>query len=127
MTPSPTKQNKIPNIQPYSDPHLFCKLAGSLQYLFITRPDIAFAVNSICQQMHHPRNCDFQALKRLLRYISGTLDFGLPLTIGDLCLRTYTDADWAADTTDRKSISGFCTFLGHNLISWSVKKQTTVA
>ncbi|PKU87907.1 Retrovirus-related Pol polyprotein from transposon TNT 1-94 [Dendrobium catenatum] len=77
--------------------------------------------------MHCPRNCDFQALKRLLRYIKGTIDFGLPITKGGLRLRTYVDADWAADSSDRKSISGFCTFLGHNLISWSVKKQTTVA
>ncbi|KAI0492722.1 hypothetical protein KFK09_026998 [Dendrobium nobile] len=77
--------------------------------------------------MHQPRNCDYLALKRILRYIRGTLELGLPLTTGDLCLRTYTDADWAADLTDWKSISGFCTFLGNNLISWSVKKQTTVA
>ncbi|PKU59451.1 Retrovirus-related Pol polyprotein from transposon TNT 1-94 [Dendrobium catenatum] len=76
--------------------------------------------------MHHPRNCDFHALKRLLRYIKGTLNFGLPITHGNLQLRTYTDADWAADPTDRKSTTGYCTFLGLNLISWSVKKQSTV-
>ncbi|PKU67051.1 Retrovirus-related Pol polyprotein from transposon TNT 1-94 [Dendrobium catenatum] len=77
--------------------------------------------------MHHPRICDFQALKRLLRYIKGTIQFGLPITQGDLHLRTYTDANWAADTSDRKSTTGYCTFLGPNLISWSVKKQNTVA
>ncbi|KAI0511205.1 hypothetical protein KFK09_011830 [Dendrobium nobile] len=66
-------------------------------------------------------------LRRLLRYIKGTLSFGLPITTGDLILRTYTDADWASDQSDRKSISGFCSFLGPNLISWSVKKQVTVA
>ncbi|PKU80093.1 Retrovirus-related Pol polyprotein from transposon TNT 1-94 [Dendrobium catenatum] len=77
--------------------------------------------------MHHPRNCDFNTLKRLLRYIQGTISFGLPITHGELQLRTYTDADWAADTTDRKSTTGSCTFLGPNLLTWTVKKQTTVA
>ncbi|XP_020687953.1 uncharacterized protein LOC110103535 [Dendrobium catenatum] len=117
-----TQQNE----QEFFDLTLFRKLAGSLQYLSNTRPNIAFATNSICQRMHHPRNCDFHALKRLLRYIKGTLNFGLPITHGNLQLRTYTDADWAADPTDRKSTTGYCTFLGLNLISWSVKKQSTV-
>ncbi|PKU62931.1 Retrovirus-related Pol polyprotein from transposon TNT 1-94 [Dendrobium catenatum] len=126
-TPSVTKLPVNLDETPYADPQQFRKLAGSLQYLSITRPDIAFATNAICQHMHHPRNCDFQAIKRLMRYIKGTLSFGLPLITGDLSLRSYTDADWAANPTDRKSISGFCTFLGPNLISWSVKKQTTVA
>ncbi|PKU63581.1 Retrovirus-related Pol polyprotein from transposon TNT 1-94 [Dendrobium catenatum] len=126
-TPAPTKRSGDLDERPYHDPQLFRQLAGSLQYLSITRPDIAFATNVVCQQMHHPRNCDFHALKRLLRYIKGTIEFGLPIAKGDLRLNTYVDADWAADPTDRKSISGFCTFLGHNLISWSVKKQTTVA
>ncbi|PKU86287.1 Retrovirus-related Pol polyprotein from transposon TNT 1-94 [Dendrobium catenatum] len=112
---------------PFSDPTLYRRLAGSLQYLSITRPDIAFATNQACQHMHQPTVQNFQDLKRLLRYIKGTLSFGLPITAGDLTLRTYTDADWASDSSDRKSISGFCTFLGPNLISWTVKKQVTVA
>ncbi|PKU74388.1 Retrovirus-related Pol polyprotein from transposon TNT 1-94 [Dendrobium catenatum] len=112
---------------PFPDPTLYRRLAGSLQYLSITRPDIAFATNLVCQHMQHPTMHDFQQLKRLLRYVKGTKSFGLPIITGDQTLCTYTDADWAADTTDRKSISGFCTFLGPNLISWSVKKQVTVA
>ncbi|PKU79621.1 Retrovirus-related Pol polyprotein from transposon TNT 1-94 [Dendrobium catenatum] len=113
--------------QPFADPKLFRKLAGSLQYLSITRPDIAFATNFVCQHMHQPRNDDFLALKRILRYLKGSLNYGLPLKTVSIQLRSYTDADWAANTEDRKSISGFCTFLGPNLVSWSVKKQTTVA
>ncbi|PKU87323.1 Retrovirus-related Pol polyprotein from transposon TNT 1-94 [Dendrobium catenatum] len=77
--------------------------------------------------MHKPTNRNFQALKRLLRYIKGTIDYGLPITKGDLTLRTYTDVDWAADSTDHKSVKGFCTYLGSTLISWHVKKQATVA
>ncbi|PKU84341.1 Retrovirus-related Pol polyprotein from transposon TNT 1-94 [Dendrobium catenatum] len=77
--------------------------------------------------MHNPSAYHFKLLKRLLRDIKGTIHYGLPIRKGDLCLHTYTDADWAADTIDRKSVTGFCTFLGPNLISWHVKKQVTVA
>ncbi|PKU80545.1 putative mitochondrial protein [Dendrobium catenatum] len=111
----------------FADPSLYRRLAGSLQYLTITWPDIAYATNRICQHMQTPSCQDYQDLKRLLRYIKGTAHLGLPITRGNLILQTYADADWAADPVDRKSVSGFCTFLGPNLISWSVKKQVTVA
>ncbi|KAI0503620.1 hypothetical protein KFK09_014554 [Dendrobium nobile] len=77
--------------------------------------------------MHEPTIQHFQALKRLLRYIKGTLHFRLPITIGDLQLRTYLDIDCATDSKDRKSDSGFCSFLGSTLITWSVKKHVIVA
>ncbi|XP_028547538.1 uncharacterized protein LOC114578499 [Dendrobium catenatum] len=123
----PSKANPENSDPPFSDPKLYHKLAGSLQYLSVTRPDIAFATNRICQHMHAPTEQHFKSLKRLLRYIKGTLHYGLPLTLGNLQLSTYTDADWASDNTDWKSISGFYTFLGDNLVSWTVKKQATVA
>ncbi|PKU83901.1 Retrovirus-related Pol polyprotein from transposon TNT 1-94 [Dendrobium catenatum] len=125
-TPALTKMSTTQDETLFSDPQLFRKLAGSLQYFTIPRPDIAFTVNSICKFMHQPRNCDFLALKRLLRYIKGTSEFGLPITKGSLRLRSFFDADWATNPIERKSMSGYCTFLGPNLISWSVKKQTTV-
>ncbi|XP_020672222.1 uncharacterized protein LOC110092150 [Dendrobium catenatum] len=112
---------------PFHDPTLFRKLVGSLQYLTITRPDIAFTVNHSCQRMHSPTIKDFQALKRILRYLQGTSTYGLPVVRGLLSLSTYVDADWAADQHDQKSVTCFCTFLGPNLISWCVKKQPTVA
>ncbi|XP_028549313.1 uncharacterized protein LOC114579316 [Dendrobium catenatum] len=127
-TPFPPKANRPSSpSEPFSEPTLYRRLAWSLQYLSITRPDIAFATNQICQHMHQPTVQDFQSLKRLLRYIKGTISFSLPLTTGELTLQTYTDVDWASDSSDRKSISGFYTFLGPNLVSWSVKKQVTVA
>ncbi|PKU61453.1 Retrovirus-related Pol polyprotein from transposon TNT 1-94 [Dendrobium catenatum] len=127
-TPS-TLKSKLPeqDLLQYSDPTLYRHIAGSLQYLSITRPDIAYATNQLCQHMHQPSNADFQALKCLLRYLKGTVTYGLPIRSGDLTLRAFTDADWAADSTDRKSISGYCTFLGPTLVSWTVKKQVTVA
>ncbi|KAI0528569.1 hypothetical protein KFK09_001111 [Dendrobium nobile] len=124
---APESKKSTSPTRPFHDPSLYRRLAGSLQYLSITRPDIAFATNRIYQHMQQPSDKDFQALKRLLRYINGTLSFGLPITVGSLQLHFYSDADWASDSSDRKSISGFCTFLGPNLISWTVKKQATVA
>ncbi|XP_020681049.1 uncharacterized protein LOC110098530 [Dendrobium catenatum] len=120
------KNNHV-DCKPFHDPTLYRRLAGALQYLSITRPEIAFATNMVCQQLQDPTTQDFQDLKRILRYVKGTVTFGLPIQRGPLELHSYTDADWASDATDRKSISGSCTFLGPTLISWSVKNQITVA
>ncbi|XP_020701300.1 uncharacterized protein LOC110113182 [Dendrobium catenatum] len=125
VTPS-SKQDPTESA-PFHDPTLYRQLAGSLQYLSITRPDIAFATNAVYQHMQKPTDKDFKALKRLLRYIKGTITYGLPINNGPLELRTYTDADWASDSSDRKSISGYCSFLGPTIISWTVKNQATVA
>ncbi|XP_020703349.1 uncharacterized protein LOC110114717 [Dendrobium catenatum] len=127
-SPAPSK------LQPYSQSELsavqsenFRHIVGSLQYLTITRPDIAFTVNKLCQHMHMPLEDDFKLLKRLLRYIKGTILFGLPISSGSLELSAFSDSDWAGDPIDRKSTSGYCAFLGNSLISWHVKKQKTVA
>ncbi|KAI0488731.1 hypothetical protein KFK09_028570 [Dendrobium nobile] len=123
---APASAHSSDNALAFHDPSFYCRLAGSLQYLSITRPDIAFATNRTCQHMQRPTIQDFQSIKRILRYVKGTLHFGLPITPDDQQLRTYTNADWASNYSDRKSVSDFCTFLGPNLISWSVKKQATV-
>ncbi|XP_020685925.1 uncharacterized protein LOC110102091 [Dendrobium catenatum] len=100
----------------FSNPQVYRQIIGALQYLTLTRPDIRFAVNQLSQSMHKPLNINFEALKRLLRYIKGTIDFGIPLYKNSLTLRSYVDADWASNTSDRKSISGYCNFLGKSLI-----------
>ncbi|PKU63096.1 Retrovirus-related Pol polyprotein from transposon TNT 1-94 [Dendrobium catenatum] len=111
----------------FENPTLYRQLAGCLQYLTLTRPDIAYTVNKVCQHMKNPTNAHFEGLKRLLRYVHGTLHHGLPLYRDKPILRSYADSDWAGDPADRKSTSGYCNFLGSSLISWSVKKQNTVA
>jgi len=113
---------------PVSDPSDFRSLAGALQYLTFTRPDIAYVVQQVCLHMHDPREPHLAALKRILRYVRGTLHLGLllrPSTSADLVV--YTDADWAGCPDTRKSTSGYAVFLGDNLISWSSKRQNTVS
>ncbi|XP_020686929.2 uncharacterized protein LOC110102791, partial [Dendrobium catenatum] len=109
------------------NPELFRQLVGALQYLTITRPDISYVVNLLCQAMHTPLQHHFQGLKHLLRYVKGTTDFCMQLRSSSLSMRAYADSDWAGDPFDRKSTTGYCLFLGDNLISWCVKKQPTVA
>ncbi|PKU73727.1 putative mitochondrial protein [Dendrobium catenatum] len=106
---------------------VYKQFVDSLQYLTLTRPDIAFTVNQLCQHMHSPQENHFKLLKRFLRYIKGTLSFGLPITKSDLNLTAYSDSDWAGDPINRKSTTSYCAFLGCTLISWQVKKQKTVA
>ncbi|PKU82617.1 putative mitochondrial protein [Dendrobium catenatum] len=128
LTPLPSKFRTDLDFQlPFAQPDLFRKLAGSLQYLTATRPDIAFAVNKLSQHMHNPLVLHYQLLKRILRYLKGTLHHGLFLPKTELLLSAYSDSDWAGDQLDRKSTTGYCIFLGAALLSWSVKKQTTVA
>ncbi|GJX30875.1 ribonuclease H-like domain-containing protein [Tanacetum coccineum] len=77
--------------------------------------------------MHDPREPHFAALKRILRYVKGTLDFGLHLYAFDTTsLVGYTDADWAGFPSTRRSTSGYCVFLGDNLLLWSSKRQHTI-
>jgi hypothetical protein len=113
---------------PVSDATDFRSLAGALQYLTFTRPDISYAVQQICLHMHDPREPHLAALKRILRYIRGTLDLGLLVRpSSQIELVVYSDADWAGCPDTRKSISGYVVFLGDNLVSWSSKRQNIVS
>ncbi|XP_020682429.1 uncharacterized protein LOC110099574 [Dendrobium catenatum] len=120
--PAEFKTDSLP-----SDPAFYRSIAGALQYLTLTRPDISFSVNLLSQNMHDPSPKHFYLLKRLLRYIQGTLHFGLPITKTDLVLKSFSDADWAGDPVTRKSTTCFCSFSGATLVSLTVKKQRTVS
>uniref|UniRef100_A0A8R7K303 Reverse transcriptase Ty1/copia-type domain-containing protein n=1 Tax=Triticum urartu TaxID=4572 RepID=A0A8R7K303_TRIUA len=113
---------------PYSDPTHYRRLAGALQYLTLTRPDISYAVQQLCLVMHAPMEGHYQLLKRVLRYLRGTTHYGLQLyRSSSRDLLAYSDADWAGCPDTRRSTSGFCVFLGSNLVSWSSKRQHTVS
>lgn len=120
---------KLPSdIAPVLDPTDYCSLAGDLQYLTFTRPDIAYAVQQVCLHMHDPRESHLAALKRILRYIRGTLLLGLfvrPTSQTELIV--YSDADWVGCLYTRRSTSGYAVFFGDNLVSWSSKRQNTVS
>ncbi|GJV63652.1 ribonuclease H-like domain-containing protein [Tanacetum coccineum] len=96
-TPVDTESKLGDGGDPVSDLTLYRSLAGYLQYLTFTRPDISYAVQQVCLYMHDPREPHFSALKRILRYVIGTLDYG------------------------------YCVFLGNNLLSWSSKRQPTLS
>jgi hypothetical protein len=98
---------------PVPDPTDFRSLAGALQYLTFTRSDISYAVQQICLHMHDPREPHLAALKRILRYVRGTLHMGLlirPSSQEELIV--YSDADWAGRPDTRRSTSGYAVFLG---------------
>ncbi|KAF8780514.1 hypothetical protein HU200_001642 [Digitaria exilis] len=110
------------------DASWYRSMAGALQYLTLTRPDIAYAVQQVCLHMHAPRESHGAMLKRILRYIKGTTALGLHLHASSTpTITAYTNADWAGCPDTRRSTSGFAIFLGDSLVSWSSKRQTTVS
>ena len=110
------------------NPLLYRLLVGSLNYLTITRPDISFAVQQVSQFMHTPRHLHLAAVRRIIRYLKGTSHRGLFFPTGtSLNLVGYSDADWAGCPDTRRSVTGWCMFLGSALISWKSKKQAWVS
>ena len=110
-----------------SDPTEYRSLIGALQYLTFTCPDLAFSVHQLCQFMSNPTTIHLEAAKRVLKYLCGTLYHGISFSPYPLTLTAFSDADWAGDPYDRRSTTGLLVFLGPSPISWSSKKQTTVA
>ena len=103
------------------------KLVGKLIYLSHTRPDIAFVASAVSQFMHSPRESHIDTMSRTLRYLKYAPGKGLYFVKhGHLKVEAYTDVDWAGSVTDRRSISGYCTFVGGNLVTWRSKKQNVV-
>ncbi|CAL8169438.1 unnamed protein product [Prunus armeniaca] len=105
-----------------SNPTLYRSLVGALQYLTFTRPDIAFAINTVCQFMNAPTDTHFALVKSILRYLQGTLQCGITFSPGSMPLSSYCDSDWAGDPNTRRSTTCYVVFLGDNPISWSSKK-----
>jgi histone deacetylase 1/2 len=103
-------------------------IVGGLQYLTMTRPDISFSVNRVCQFLHSPTEEHLAAVKRILRFVKHTIGHGLLLRPSTSpAISAFSDADWAGDVDDRRSTGGFAVFYGGNLVAWSARKQATVS
>ncbi|GKC38948.1 gag/pol polyprotein, partial [Tanacetum coccineum] len=112
----------------FSNPVKYRQVVGSLQYVTLSRPDITFAVNKVCQYMHAPTENHWSAVKRILRYLHGTVEHGMLIRRSsgstlqaftdvlwkgnpDTSLEDFSDADWAGDSNDRRSTRGFAIYL----------------
>ena len=110
------------------DKAFYQRLIGQLIYLNHTRPDISYAVSLLSQFLSEPYEVHLRAAYRILSYLKFTIGQGLLFTReGGLSLEGYTDSDWAGSVIDRRSTSGYCTFLGGSLITWKSKKQKEVS
>ncbi|XP_058733169.1 secreted RxLR effector protein 161-like [Vicia villosa] len=110
------------------DQSLYRSMIGSLLYLIASRPDITFVVGVCARYPAEPKASHLNQVKRILKYVNGTSEYGILYTNGsDPVLTGYCVADWAGSVDDRKSTSGGCFFLGSNLISWFSKKQNCVS
>ncbi|GJW15536.1 indole-3-acetic acid-amido synthetase GH3.17, partial [Tanacetum coccineum] len=110
------------------DATMYRQLVGSLIYLTITRPDISFAVGVMSRYMQNPKKSHLEAVRRILRYVKSTLDYGIMFRKGEDCrLVSYCDADYAGDHDTRRSTSGYVCLLGSGAISWCSKRQPTVS
>lgn len=109
------------------DSTMYKQMVGSLMYLTATRPDLMYSVCLVSRYMENPTQMHLLAIKKIMRYIKGTMDLGiLYKRQGKIELRGYVDSDYAGDTDDRKSTGGYIFILGSGAISWSSKKQAVV-
>lgn len=105
----------------------FQSAIGSLMYLSVcTRPDIAYAVCNLAKHTSKPTSVHWTALKRVLRYLQGTVDYGILYQDSGECIG-FSDADWAGDISDRKSTSGYLFMISGGAVTWRSKKQACVA
>ena len=104
------------------------RLVGKLIYLSHTCPDISHVVGIFSHFIHNPNEEHLKVALRIEKYLKNSLEMGLLFTKAKTMeVEIYTDADWADSSLDRKSISGYCSCLGGNLVTWRSKKKSVVA
>ena len=110
------------------DADRYRRLLGKLIYLTVTRPDIVYTVSVLSQFMQEPRQVHWEGALRVLAYIKHAPGRGLIYRRhGHLRVEAYSDAGYAGDKGDRKSTTGFCTYVGGNLVTWRSRKQKVVS
>ena len=113
---------------PFEDVSAYRRIVGQLLYLTNTRPDICYAVTTLSQFLSKPMKSHYQAALRIIRYLRGTPAHGLFFPSNfELKLKGFSDSDWASCPDSRRSITGFCIYLGNSLVSWKSKKQHIVS
>ncbi|XP_074346670.1 secreted RxLR effector protein 161-like [Apium graveolens] len=113
---------------PKVDAHYYRSMIGCLMYLTASRPDIVQAMNFLSRFLHCANEEHLQAAKRVLRYIKGTVNYGVKYIGGQrLHFSGFADSDWAGVVDDMKSTSGFCFSFGSGVFNWCSKKQDIVA
>ncbi|CAN6704145.1 unnamed protein product [Malus baccata var. baccata] len=111
-----------------SHPSDYEKLVGKPIYLTITCPDISYVVSIASQFMHAPTIAHLRVVQRILHYLKGYFGRGILMKKnGNIAIMGYTNADWVGNSLDRRSTTGFCTFMGGNLVTWRSKKQSVIA
>ena len=110
------------------DPTLYRQLIGSSMYLIHSRPDIFYTISILSQFMDDPRHIHQVVGNHILRYLCGTVAYRLRYASnGGVLLLGYTDSDWGGNIVDHKSTSRYCFILGFAMISWSRRKQASIA
>ncbi|PNX67455.1 copia-type polyprotein, partial [Trifolium pratense] len=110
-----------------SNSTLYKQMVGCLMYLLATRPDLAFSVCLVARYMERPTEIHMAAVKRILRYLKGTVSYGLWYERGKGDeLVGWSDSDYAGDIDDRRSTFGYVFMIGTKAVSWSSKKQPIV-
>lgn len=113
---------------PFDDASFYKSVVGTLQYLTISRPDIAFGVNKLSQFLHSSTVAHWNACNRVLRYLKGTMSLALHFDAASTFhMEGFSYADWASCVDDRRSTGGHCVFIRGNLIVWSAKKHEVIA
>jgi hypothetical protein len=87
--------------EPLHKPTTYRHIVGALQYVTLMRPNFAYSVNQLCQHMHTPTSTHLTTAKRVLRYLKGSIDYGLQYHKRPLAITTYSDSDWASNPDDR--------------------------
>ncbi|XP_019188330.1 PREDICTED: uncharacterized protein LOC109182635 [Ipomoea nil] len=127
-TQASVTQAVTPSDQLFENPTQYHRVVGALQYLTITRPDLSYAVNRLCQFMHSPTEDHWAMVKRVLQYIKGTLNYGLRLSPSVLsAIHAYSDSDWAGCPVDRKSTSGYARTVARSSTEAEYKALADVA